>query len=108
MLQEQERGERARGIAPFLAHPVRPAQLLRPGGNSLLVVRAAERLEAALGRRVPVLDLFRHGTVAALARHLSGADDPEAAPPTDEGRPSRLAAGKGRLHQLRRRKDTGG
>ncbi|HEV2734864.1 MAG TPA: amino acid adenylation domain-containing protein, partial [Longimicrobiaceae bacterium] len=80
------------------------------GGNSLLVVRAAERLEAALGRRVPVLDLFRHGTVAALARHLSGSGvgDPEPAPPADESRPSRLAAGKGRLHQLRRRRDAGG
>jgi amino acid adenylation domain-containing protein len=78
------------------------------GGNSLLVVRAAERLEAELGRRVPVLDLFRHGTVAALARHLSGDGDPQPAPPADESRPSRLAAGKGRLNQLRRRKDAGG
>src|SRR5262249_45612343 len=44
-----------------------------PGGNSLLVVRAARLLESALGRRVRVMDLFEHVTVADLARHLSGA-----------------------------------
>ncbi|MET0399063.1 MAG: non-ribosomal peptide synthase/polyketide synthase, partial [Longimicrobiaceae bacterium] len=43
------------------------------GGNSLLVVRAARLLEAALGRSVRVLDFFEHVTVADLARHLSGA-----------------------------------
>jgi thioesterase domain-containing protein len=43
------------------------------GGNSLLVVRVARRLESALGRSVRVMDFFEHVTVADLARHLSGA-----------------------------------
>jgi amino acid adenylation domain-containing protein len=42
------------------------------GGHSLLVVRAHQRLKEALGKEIPVLDLFRFPTVAALARHLGG------------------------------------
>jgi acyl carrier protein len=42
------------------------------GGHSLLIVRAHQKLKEALGREVPVLDLFRFPTVAALARHLGG------------------------------------
>ncbi|HEX2188727.1 MAG TPA: amino acid adenylation domain-containing protein, partial [Longimicrobiaceae bacterium] len=72
------------------------------GGNSLLVVEAAAKLEAALGRKVPVLDLFQHSTVASLARHLSGGGEPERPEGVDE-RTGRLAAGKGRLGQLRKR-----
>jgi acyl carrier protein len=73
------------------------------GGSSLLVVQVADRLEAALGRRVPVLELFQHATVAALARHLSGAAEEDAAEPAGEARTDRLSAGKGRLGQLRKR-----
>ncbi len=73
------------------------------GGNSLLVVQAAGRLEAALGRKVPVLDIFQHATVAALARHLSGGAVEEAAAPAEGARTEKLAAGKGRLGQLRKR-----
>jgi amino acid adenylation domain-containing protein len=75
------------------------------GGNSLLVVQLVARLEAALGRKVPVLDVFRYPSVAAMARHLSGGEAPETAPPADPDRPGKLAAGKGRLGQLRRRRD---
>jgi acyl-CoA synthetase (AMP-forming)/AMP-acid ligase II/acyl carrier protein len=42
------------------------------GGHSLLIVRAHQKLKTALGREIPVLDLFRFPTVAALARHLKG------------------------------------
>ncbi len=42
------------------------------GGHSLLIVRAHQKLKEALGREIPVLDLFRFPTVAALARHLGG------------------------------------
>jgi acyl carrier protein len=42
------------------------------GGHSLLIVRAHQKLKQALGREIPVLDLFRFPTVAALARHLGG------------------------------------
>ena len=42
------------------------------GGHSLLMVRLAARLHEALGREVPVVDLFRFATVARLAEHLEG------------------------------------
>ncbi|HJX27255.1 MAG TPA: phosphopantetheine-binding protein, partial [Thermoanaerobaculia bacterium] len=42
------------------------------GGHSLLVVRAHQKLKEALGKEIPVLDLFRFPTVASLARHLGG------------------------------------
>jgi amino acid adenylation domain-containing protein len=41
------------------------------GAHSLLVVRAHSRLREALGRELSVVDLFRHPSVGALARHLS-------------------------------------
>ena len=43
------------------------------GGHSLLMARVQARLEEALGRSVPLIDLFQHPTIAALATHLSGA-----------------------------------
>ncbi len=78
------------------------------GGSSLLVVQLVARLEAVLGRRVPALDVFQHPSVAALARHLAGGEDPEAAPPAGPDRSGKLAAGKGRLDRLRKRRDAGG
>ncbi len=52
------------------------------GGHSLLLIRIQERLQRALGRAVPMLDLFRHSTVGALARHF------EAPPPTASAAPA--------------------
>ncbi|MET0396555.1 MAG: amino acid adenylation domain-containing protein, partial [Longimicrobiaceae bacterium] len=77
------------------------------GGDSLLVVRAAARLEAELGRPVPALALFQHTSVAALARHLAGGEPDPAAPPGHD-RTERIAAGKGRLDKLRKRRDAPG
>ena len=45
------------------------------GGHSLLVVRAHQRLREALGREIPVVDLFRFPTVSLLARHLGAAQE---------------------------------
>ena len=43
------------------------------GGHSLLMIRVHARLRAAFGRDdLPLIDLFRHPTVRALAGHLSG------------------------------------
>jgi len=40
------------------------------GGSSLLLVRVRYRLEQILGRRIAVVDLFRHPTIRALAASL--------------------------------------
>lgn len=41
------------------------------GGNSLLLVQVHTKLRAALRRDVPLVVIFEHPTVEALARHLS-------------------------------------
>lgn len=43
------------------------------GGSSLAIAAVQSRLERELGRRVPVVELFRFPTVRALAAHLDGA-----------------------------------
>ncbi len=47
--------------------------LFELGAHSLAVAKAQARLEARLGREIPVVDLFAHPTVRALAEHLRGA-----------------------------------
>jgi amino acid adenylation domain-containing protein len=45
------------------------------GGHSLLLMQVQGKLRRLLERDVPIVDLFRHPTVAALGRHLrDGAD----------------------------------
>jgi amino acid adenylation domain-containing protein len=46
------------------------------GGHSLLAVRAHRLLERALGRAIPLIDLFTHPTIRDFARHLGGEDPP--------------------------------
>jgi aryl carrier-like protein len=53
------------------------------GGDSLLLVRVSSRIRAELGRDLPMVELFRHPTVAALAGYVSGE---AAAQTSDEGR----------------------
>ena len=45
------------------------------GGHSLLMALVHEDLESALGRRIPMAELFAHPTVGSLAGYLSGAND---------------------------------
>ena len=47
------------------------------GGHSLRLVKVHARLQEALGREIPILDLFQHPTVGALARHLEPAPEDE-------------------------------
>lgn len=49
------------------------------GGHSLLLVEVAARLGRAFGRRIPMVELFRHTTVHALAAHLDAASSAVAA-----------------------------
>ncbi|HEX8431088.1 MAG TPA: amino acid adenylation domain-containing protein, partial [Longimicrobium sp.] len=62
------------------------------GGHSLLLARMQEKLTAALGRPVSVLDLFQYPTVAALAAHLDPrpgeAETPDEAPKAGQERGS--------------------
>ena len=44
------------------------------GATSLSLVRAQRLLESRIGRELPVIDLFRHSTVRALAAHLEFED----------------------------------
>jgi hypothetical protein len=68
------------------------------GGHSLLAVRAHRLLERALGRAVPLIDLFTHPTIRALARNLRGeAISVGRAPPDPSARAAAL------LRQRRRR-----
>jgi amino acid adenylation domain-containing protein len=48
------------------------------GGHSLLLVKVHSQLRQTFGREIPILQLFRHTTVAALARAVS---DPQAIRP---------------------------
>ncbi|MEO3752518.1 non-ribosomal peptide synthase/polyketide synthase [Streptomyces sp. B6B3] len=50
------------------------------GGNSLLLAALQSRLEAALGRRLPIFRLFEFPTVRGLARWLDGESTPAAGP----------------------------
>jgi amino acid adenylation domain-containing protein len=54
------------------------------GGNSMLLVKVQSRLTAASGTEIPAVELFRHPTVAALARYLETSHD--APPRTNDDR----------------------
>ncbi|MCA9652141.1 MAG: amino acid adenylation domain-containing protein [Myxococcales bacterium] len=62
------------------------------GGHSLLLARVRARLERAFGREVPILELFRRPTVAALAAWLSDEPEPGAAPAPTALEPTRERA----------------
>ncbi|WP_214318584.1 non-ribosomal peptide synthetase [Nonomuraea sediminis] len=42
------------------------------GGHSLAMAAVQARLKAATGREIPIVELFRHPTIKALAAHLDG------------------------------------
>ncbi|MFI7442514.1 amino acid adenylation domain-containing protein [Nonomuraea indica] len=48
------------------------ANFFDSGGHSLATAQVQARLAAALGRDVPIVDLFRFPTIRALAAHLDG------------------------------------
>ena len=75
------------------------------GGSSLLIVKLHGRLNEALGTDVPILELFRHTTIDALARKLSEAPPAEEAaaveaPQAEEAR-ERVRSRQDSLRQLR-------
>jgi amino acid adenylation domain-containing protein len=71
------------------------------GGNSLLLVQAQSRLQAAFHRELPVFELFNNPTVRDLARYL-GAGRETPAPPRPEAAEAaaaQLRVGKDRLRR---------
>ncbi|WP_181777762.1 acyl carrier protein, partial [Amycolatopsis pittospori] len=74
------------------------------GGHSLALARVHAQVTARLGRRIPMVDLFSHPTVRALAAHLhsDGAAVPELARAAE-----RVAARRGRIQTRRPRRTAG-
>jgi amino acid adenylation domain-containing protein len=70
------------------------------GGSSLLLIRLAARLAEQLGRPLQPLDLFRHPSVAALARFLAAETAEPEAPPAQ----ATLEHQNGERHQARDRR----
>ncbi|MFY1671393.1 amino acid adenylation domain-containing protein [Plantactinospora sp. WMMB334] len=75
------------------------------GGTSLLILRLRSGLARATGRDVPVVDLFRFPTVAALARHLAAGGD--GANPAGAAGRRRAAARRTLLAGRARKQDEG-
>ncbi len=51
------------------------------GGHSLLMAQAHSALQQLVGREIPIVDLFRHPTISALAKYLAPGQDTGAAAP---------------------------
>ena len=79
------------------------------GGDSLAILGVHQKLAERTSRQVPVLELFRHPTVQALARRLSEGDEPgesqavEAAREHVRSRRDALSERRERLKQRRKR-----
>ena len=70
------------------------------GGNSVRLVETHRAIEALTGRRLPMVELFRHTTIRALAGWLG--ERPAAAGAERSRAESRLVAGRQRLAARRR------
>ncbi|HEU4321543.1 MAG TPA: MupA/Atu3671 family FMN-dependent luciferase-like monooxygenase [Roseiflexaceae bacterium] len=68
------------------------------GGNSIHLIQFHHKLEQALGRSIPIADMFKYTTVSALAQFLG-----HAKPAQTTDRSQQLAEGQNRFKQLRRR-----
>jgi amino acid adenylation domain-containing protein len=81
------------------------------GGNSLLLARVRSRIRDRFGLDVPLVELFRQPTVAALAQYIRGGGEQglganSVAAPTGQPR-SGLKAGRDRLSRLRALRSAG-
>ncbi|MFD5142862.1 amino acid adenylation domain-containing protein [Streptomyces sp. NPDC058401] len=73
------------------------------GGTSFTLTTVHARLNERLGRRLPLVTLYEHPTIAALAGHLCNEDRPSGPTlPADPQAENRLRAGRARLNQRRR------
>jgi amino acid adenylation domain-containing protein len=74
----------------------RHANFFDVGGHSLLLLGIHRELERVLGRTLPVVELFRHPTIALLAAHLS----PIPAEPEAPGEAGAQQAPSRRIQQM--------
>ena len=74
------------------------------GGNSLLLVRAHERIERSLGRSLPALALFQYPSVRTLAEHLTELSEGAGRAAPIDLRPRQIQQGQSRQADLRRRR----
>ena len=72
------------------------------GGHSLAALKAHEQIRRDLGYEIPLVKLFEHPTLAALARHLKASTDTQnrPAPPADDSR----ARGRNRREMLKQQR----
>jgi amino acid adenylation domain-containing protein len=68
------------------------------GGHSLNLIRVQRRLGEELGRKIPLLDLFRAPTIASLAEKLAGRSEGQGATEAGEERAHRRQELRGRRH----------
>jgi acyl carrier protein len=73
------------------------------GGHSLLLLQAHGKLQTTFDGAIPMVDMFRYPTVAALAEYLGQGGTGDAAR-QDDGRAGKRSAGKNRLGELKRRR----
>jgi non-ribosomal peptide synthase protein (TIGR01720 family) len=72
------------------------------GGYSLLLVRAHQKLQEALGRRLPIVTLLQHPSVRALAQQLDGNGRPRLAAQDLQERARRQRQALSRIKGTRR------
>ncbi|HBL25594.1 MAG TPA: non-ribosomal peptide synthetase, partial [Acidobacteria bacterium] len=69
------------------------------GGTSVHLVRAHARIRELFDREIPVVEMFSHPTVHALAKRIAGAAEAAPAKEQEESRDRKLAEGRSRLRQ---------
>src|SRR5262249_33896509 len=73
------------------------------GGHSLLVVQLQSKLQEILQRDVPIIVLFKHPTIRAMARYLEQEQSQQSTDSPIHNRVQRHLAGKQALTRLRTR-----
>jgi natural product biosynthesis luciferase-like monooxygenase protein len=59
----------------------RTANFFDLGGHSLMVIKVQRRLQAATGQNIPIVDMFSHSTIRALAALIDSKGQPQAQTP---------------------------
>jgi len=74
------------------------------GGHSLSLIRVHGAIQKHLGRKIPMVEMFRFPTVGALAGYLSGNAETQEAKPAAGPSSEDLQAGRSRLARMQARR----